>query len=135
MKGWKKYEQDLTSYLNGKAGRKATRRSRAERGEEVMDIEWGDISVEAKCKAGRPQYLEAWLTQADNNCEGLTPIVVWHQAYEQIDDDVVILRLYDLVSLLINQQLDSDYDKYKIKENLVKVMNSIKEILDSIEYD
>lgn len=122
MKGWKKYEQDLTSYLNGKAGRKATRRSRAKRGEEVMDIEWGDISVEAKCKAGRPQYLEDWLTQADNNCEGLTPIVVWHQAYEQIDDDVVILRLYDLVSLLLPDAPNTEQELKEVKKVLRELL-------------
>lgn len=134
MRGWKKYEQDLTEYLNGKAGREAIRRSRAERGEDVMDVEWGDISVEAKCKAGRPQYMEAWLAQANKNCEGKTPIVVWHQAYEKIDDDIVMLRLYDLISLLLNHQLDDNLDKHELKGKLEDVEEVLEEIRDSIEY-
>lgn len=120
MKSWKRYEKDLTTYLRGHTRWKTKRRSRAKMGEDVMDIECGPLAIEAKCPKGRPQYIEDWLDQADKNKEGKYPVVIWHQAYESIDNDVVLMRLGDLVTFICALQRD--------KENLQPVRDIMRAI-------
>jgi hypothetical protein len=134
MKSWKKYEKDLTSFLDSKCGWEAIRRSRAMMGEEVMDIEWGPISIEAKCKANRPQYLESWLEQASQNRESMIPIVIWHQAYEGLEKDVVIMRLHSLLTLMQHIITDQGSDKYEIEKVLRELELWIEEAREKVRY-
>lgn len=133
MRSWKKYEKGLTQFLRGKCGWRAIRRSRAEMGKEVMDVEWGPFSIEAKCKANRPQYLKNWLKQAARNAELKIPIVIWHQAYEDLEEDVVIMRLHTLLKLMRQSVIDHNYDKYELKKALRELELWIEEVRSSIE--
>ena len=101
MKTWKKKEIQLTEWLTEYGPWVAVRKSRAERGEAVEDIEWGPLSVELKTrKSCPPQYLLDWLEQAKTNCADKLPIVVIHRNGMRKGNQLVCLTLADFVRLL-----------------------------------
>lgn len=99
MKAWKRYEQRLTAWLSrGKVV--AIRESRWLRGEAVEDVSWGPLSIEAKTRKTIPKYVKEWLAQAKSNCQSRMPVVIWHENHMRMGDEVVLLRLSDLYTII-----------------------------------
>ncbi len=100
MKTWKTKEKTLTEWLSLQELWPAERKSRALRGEAVEDIAWGPISIELKTRKSPPQYLTDWLEQAKLNAEGKVPLVVVHGDRMRMGEQICMLTLTDLLSLL-----------------------------------
>lgn len=90
MKVWKKWEQLVADYLPG-----GERKSKAELGNAIEDVAWGQFSIECKSTKSMPGYLTKWVAQAEKNCHFALPIVLWHKHYMREGEQLVIMKLKD----------------------------------------
>ena len=87
---WKAAERRICEMLGG------TRRGPTGRDESDCCHDW--LAVEVKCRKAMPEYLMAWLDQANANAEqGKLPLVVWHRTGAPYDNAVVMLELRDFL--------------------------------------
>ena len=94
MKVWKKWEQLAAHYLPG-----AERESKAELGNAIEDVSWGEFSIECKSTKTMPKYLLKWVAQAEKNAHTAIPVVMWHKHFTREGEQLVIMKLKDFRQL------------------------------------
>ena len=94
MKSWKYAEKRIAEWYSD-LGPDASRKSTAQRGQAVEDIEWGKFSIEVKTRRTVPGYLHEWMEQAAANAVTKTPVVHWHQDHQHTENDFVVMRAQD----------------------------------------
>lgn len=92
---WKKAERRICQMLGG------TRRGPT--GRDTSDCYHDWLAIEVKANRKMPEYLEAWMQQAENNAEaGKLPLVVWHNVQDQYANALVVMRLHDFLDYFGN---------------------------------